>query len=244
MTAWWQSLTITEQFFAIVAVPSTIILLIQTVMLIFGLGGHDASADSDISGLDGTIGTDSGADAPFDMHDAGAEFHTGIPFDIHTDGIMEDTHGDYGHDAQEANDGPADHGLRLFTIRGFIAFFTIFGWTGLACLQSDMGKPAVFGIAVSAGILSMVIMALILKTSMKLAVNGTINLANAVGKTANVYLRIPCGRSGRGKVNVLVQGQYIEADAVTDEEYDLSSGSEVIVVGLTSPATLLVTARK
>jgi hypothetical protein len=90
----------------------------------------------------------------------------------------------------------------------------------------------------------MVIMALILKVSMKLAVNGTINLANAIGKTANVYLRVPQNRSGRGKVNVLVQDQYVEADAVTDEKFDLKSGSEVVVVGLTAPATLLVMARK
>ena len=43
---------------------------------------------------------------------------------------------------------------------------------------------------------------------------------------------------------MLVQEQYIEADAVTDEPFDLKPGSEVLVVGLSTPATLLVMARK
>ena len=235
MIVWWESLTITEQIFAIVAVPSTVILLIQTVMLLFGFGGHDASSDSDVSGLDGSIG---------DAADAGSATDFDTSFDAHTD-MQFDSHDHTGQaDQHDHDDGHADPGLRLFTVRGLVAFFTIFGWTGLVCLQAGVGKSATFVIAFIAGAISMTVMAWILKVSMKLAFNGTTNLANAVGKTATVYIRVPQLRSARGKVNVLVQEQYIEADAVTDEPFDLKPGSEVLVVGLSTPATLLVMARK
>lgn len=245
MIAWWESLSITEQIFAIVAIPSTVILLIQTLLLIFGLGGHDASADSDVSGLhDGMGDMDASADfdTSFDAHGIGADIHTDhMDWSTHSAADVHD--GNQNLDHHDPAEGPIDHGLRLFTVRGFIAFFTIFGWSGLACLQANISKPITFIIAFAAGILSMTVMAWILKVSMKLAFNGTTDLANAVGKSATVYIRVPQKRSGRGKVNVLVQEQYIEADAVTDEKFDLMPGSEAVVVGLTAPTTLLVMGR-
>ena len=63
MTAWWESISLIEQIFVIIAAPSTLILIIQTVILIFG-GGMDApdsGLDSDVSGFGGAPETD-GAD--------------------------------------------------------------------------------------------------------------------------------------------------------------------------------------
>lgn len=55
MVAWWNSLTGLEQAFAYLAIPATLILVIQTLLLLFGLG-HDGDADVDFepdtSGLD------------------------------------------------------------------------------------------------------------------------------------------------------------------------------------------------
>ena len=42
MAEWWSSLGITGQVFACVAIPSTLLLVIQTVMLFFGLGDDGA----------------------------------------------------------------------------------------------------------------------------------------------------------------------------------------------------------
>ena len=69
MTAWWESISLIEQIFVIIAAPSTLILIIQTVMLIFG-GGMDApdsGLDSDVSGF---------GDAP---ETGGADFGGGGP---------------------------------------------------------------------------------------------------------------------------------------------------------------------
>ena len=49
MFAWWDSLTGLQQGFAIVAIPATLVLIIQTVLLLFGIGdGGDADIDTDV----------------------------------------------------------------------------------------------------------------------------------------------------------------------------------------------------
>ena len=52
MLQWYESLTALERFFAYVAIPSPLILVIQTVLLIIGLGdaGADAAMDLDADG--------------------------------------------------------------------------------------------------------------------------------------------------------------------------------------------------
>ena len=47
---WWNSLSTASQLFACVAIPASLLLLIQTVMLFFGFGadGVDDVPDSDI----------------------------------------------------------------------------------------------------------------------------------------------------------------------------------------------------
>ena len=55
-----------------------------------------------------------------------------------------------------------------------------------------------------------------------------------------MYLTVPASRSGEGKVNVLLQGSYVEREAVTDEDTPLPTGAEVIVVGVSGQTTLVV----
>ena len=45
MLSWWASLTAAEQIFAYVAIPATMILLLQTLLMLFGLGDHDSDTD-------------------------------------------------------------------------------------------------------------------------------------------------------------------------------------------------------
>ncbi len=65
MLNWWNSLDALQHFFAYVAIPATLILCIQTILLLFGLGaGGDGDLDSDTSGLDTGDGTAPDLDAP------------------------------------------------------------------------------------------------------------------------------------------------------------------------------------
>ena len=114
MLNWWNSLDALQHFFAYVAIPATLILCIQTVLLLFGLGaGGDGELDSDTSGLDTGDGTAPDLDAP----DAD---------------VPDSWDGESGHDLAH------DPGLRIFTIRGLVAFFSVFGWAGLALSRSGV----------------------------------------------------------------------------------------------------------
>lgn len=48
MTYWWNSLTDLQHIFAFIGIPSTLVLIVQTVLLLFGLGdGDDIDFDGD-----------------------------------------------------------------------------------------------------------------------------------------------------------------------------------------------------
>ena len=219
MQAWWNSLILIEQIFAATAISSSIILVLQIVLMIIGLGGNDADLDleSDVSGI-------------------GDSFDLDVDSDVDIDDFDVDSTDSYGLSV--------DGGLRLVTFRGIIAFFSIFGWCGLACTKAGWTTPLSLVVATLAGLLAMVIIALIMRLTMKLQVNGTIDIKNAIGKSATVYIRIPNKRSSSGKISVLVQDQLIEIDAVTDEPFDLTTGQEVVVIGLSSQNTVIVASKK
>jgi len=62
---WWSSLDSLQQVFSCLAVPATAILLIQTVMLLFGLGGEGDGA-ADHGGFDGDHDCDTDCDHDHD----------------------------------------------------------------------------------------------------------------------------------------------------------------------------------
>ena len=47
MILWWNSLDLAQQIFALVGIAGTVVLLIQTIMLLFGFG-DDADGDADV----------------------------------------------------------------------------------------------------------------------------------------------------------------------------------------------------
>ncbi|MDR1131633.1 MAG: hypothetical protein LBL15_04370 [Oscillospiraceae bacterium] len=205
MEIWWESLTVLEKTAACIAFPATLILLIQTLMQLFGLGG--------------------GAGEELDIHDGDAS-HIDL----------------YDGEAGDTQDGsePADSGLRVFTVRGYVTFFTVFGWGFLALSRSGTAQSPALVIAFILGVFALVLTGLILCWSMKLQADGTVKFSNAVGQTGRVYLSIPPSRSGPGKVNVVIQERYSECDAVTDEETAIETGSEVVVMGVTGHNMLIV----
>ncbi len=64
MITWWNNLDLVGQIFVLIAVPSTLVLVVQTILLLIGIGGDDLDADGiDITG-NGEIDTpgDGGGD--------------------------------------------------------------------------------------------------------------------------------------------------------------------------------------
>lgn len=185
----------------IIALPSTVILFIQTILLLFGVGGHDADVD---------VGGDNGIDGVF------------------------------GHDTV-GHDDPSDiGGLRLFTVRGLVAFFAVGGWSGIAAL--DLGASRfVSGVAAFLmGTAALILVALFFRFAVKLQQDGNLHMENAVGKSGEVYLTVPAKGSGKGKVNIVVQEQMMELDAVNASDTPLRFGERVKVTGLADGNTVIV----
>ena len=95
-------------------------------------------------------------------------------------------------------------------------------------------------IAAISGFAMMLCVAFLLRAVMRLRSNGTADNRNAVGVSGKVYLTVPASRKGEGKVNIMLQGAYVERNAVTDESDPIPTGSEIIVVGVSGETSLVV----
>ncbi len=222
MLDWWASLTGIEQIFAYVAFPATLLLLLQTVLLLFGLGDNDA--DTDISHHDGLFGHD----APDLSQDISLE----VDHDLPADGVFGEDHPDAVFHG--------DSGLRLFTIRGLVAFFAVLGWTGLTLSRGGIAPALSLVFALLAGFGALLLVAYVMKWLYKSQNNGNMDLRNALGVSGTVYITIPPARSDQGKVNLMLQGQFCELSAVTDQETPIATGTEITVVGISGASTLVV----
>ena len=188
MIAWWNELAILQQIFLLVAIPSTLIMVIQAIMLLFGIGdGEDADLDAD------------------DIFDGG--------------------------------DGDGD--LALFSVRGVVTMLAVTGWSGFALLESLPDVWAIV-IAVVLGVLSLVGTAYLMRAVYRLQASGNLDIENAVGKVAEVYIPIPPKATGTGKVVMTLQEKYCELNAITPHEQKLKTGSYVRVVGVDGTRTLVV----
>jgi len=190
---WWATLELFEQILYCIAIPGTLILIIQTILLIFGIGGE--SADFDTPGIDAA--------------------------DLSTTGA-----GDFGL-------------MGLFTFQGIIAFFCVFGWSGIVFMNAT-GNVAVsllmgfiFGFGAMFGV------SWIIRWSAKLAHSGTLNMNLLIGESGTVYISIPEDKTKRGKVTVQMAERLVECDAVS-ESGALSVNTPVRVTDILAGNVLVV----
>ena len=212
---WWNSLSLAAQIFYCIALPSTLVLLVQTILMFIGLG-EDADGDVDVD-------TDIDADVDADV-------------DVDLDGDIPD--GDEGFLATVDAEGFT--GLRVFTVRGIIAFLVVFGWVGVVMETAGITLWLTLPVATASGFAIMLLLAFIFKALMKLRSDGNTDNRNAIGTAGRVHLTIPPSRTGEGKVHVMLQGAYVERDAVTDEDTPIPTGSEIVVVRVSGGTTLVV----
>lgn len=222
-TEWWNTLGVFEQVLYCIAIPSTLILLIQCIMIFLGFGhsgtGFNPSDTSGIEGLDG-----------------------GFDGDISTDIDVPDAVGDGGTDI-DYTDGsnPSDIGtMNFFTVQGVITFLCVFGWSGVIIYGASRNAALAVIISLILGLAAMYGVAKLLWASKKLAQNGTLNLKNLLGAPGTVYLVIPAGGEGSGKVNVTSGERLVEFDAITDGKEALPDGTPVRVIDIRSGNVLVV----
>ena len=138
----------------------------------------------------------------------------------------------------EADDGGV--GFQFFTFKGIVAFFTIFGWSGIVCIDNGLSTTVTLIISTIAGLIMMILTSSLFYWMHKLAESGTLKIKNAVGVIGEVYLPIGAERSKMGKVQIKVQGSLRELEAITDEPEELKTGSMVKVIEIVSAEILLV----
>jgi len=211
MSEWFRNDPVLAMMY-ILAIPATVILVLQTILLLFGIGGQDGDLESDTGG----IGDADGADMDADM-----DADTDIDGEI--DGEM-----------------AGDSGLRLFTVRGMVAFFSVGGWAGISAIRLGANHLTAVLISLVMGIVALFLVALFFKWIPRIQHNGTLSIKNAVGSTGEVYITIPAEGRGSGKVNVIVQGQLSELTAVSYADRALRYGEKVRVTGTIGENTLVV----
>lgn len=137
-------------------------------------------------------------------------------------------------------DGDAGIGFQFFTFKNVMAFFTVFGWTGIVCIGEGLGLMPTILIATIAGLIMMTLMALLFFWISKLAEDGSLKINNAIGVIGEVYLSIGANRSKMGKISIDVQGSRRELSALTDGAFDLKQGDVIKVKSVVNGEILLV----
>ncbi|MET0387297.1 MAG: hypothetical protein ABW321_15115 [Polyangiales bacterium] len=148
---------------------------------------------------------------------------------------------DFGGDHHSGTDHhtSSDTAFKLLSLQGLSAFFGMFGLSGLALHdESGLGPAPALGGALVLGWLTTVVIARIFRAANHLEGSGTLNLRNARGADATVYLRIAPNKPG--KVTVTVQGRQVEATAVSGGGDTFETGDRVRVERALPDGTLLV----
>lgn len=203
MNAWWEELSAVLKVLYLIAIPSTLLLIVQTVMIVLGFGEHGPDVNaSDTSGIDFDMDADMSADAGGDI--SGGDISDG---DI---GM-----GD-GADA-DADGVSAELGtLKLFTMQGIVAFLTTFSWVTICFVKGGMQLAPSFLLGFLAGVIIMYAVAKLLQVSARLTENGTFRIKSTIGETAAVYVMIPEKGESGGKVTLTMESGFVELSAVTE----------------------------
>ncbi|MCD6660165.1 MAG: serine protease [Lentimicrobium sp.] len=172
--------------FWFIAIPTSLIFLIQTIMTFVGTDATD------------------GIDADFDSNLSGTE----APF-------------------------------QLFSLRNLINFLLGLSWTGISFYGTIGSKVWLIVVAFLVGLLFVYLFFLIIQQVQKLAEDNSFKIEETIGKTAEVYIPIPGGRKGKGKVQISVRGAFHEIDAMTSDER-LESNTLVKVISVESGSILIV----
>jgi len=177
-----------EKFYLYVAIPASLILIVQTLMTILGASGE-------------------------------------IDVDFDGDGDVDMT---------------GETGITLFSVRNLIAFFTFFGWSGLWMRSVGMNPVVTAILSILVGVIFAAISMSLFFLISKMQRNGSMNLTHAIGNIGDVYIPIPPNRQSYGKIMIVIQGALREVEAVTDEQAELVTGTQVRVISVASESKLLV----
>jgi hypothetical protein len=133
----------------------------------------------------------------------------------------------------------ADAPFQLFSLRNLINFLLGFSWTGISFYGIISSPVMLVALSFVIGVLFIYLFFLIIKQVEKIAEDNSFKMESVLNQTAEVYLRIPEKKRGKGKILISINGSYRELDAMTESEV-IESGSSVKIVRIENQNTLIV----
>ncbi len=174
------------RIFWYVALPASLIFIIQSIMTFIGMDSHDSSAT-----------------------------------DMHTDA---------------GGDGMAFH---VFTLRNLINFSLGFSWTGISFYNMINNHFLLICIAIIIGIQFIALFFYLMIQINRLSEDNSFKIKDTIDKTGSVYLSIPERKTGKGKVQVSINGAFHELDAITEKE-KIETGAAIKVLKVEDNDIVLV----
>lgn len=146
----------------------------------------------------------------------------------------------FGADADVDTDvDGADGGPGLFSFKSLVNFLFAYGWATVLLYPHFNSLWALNVVAILVGIGFILLVFGGLTLMLKLAKDSSFRVESTLGKSANVYLRIPGRRGGSGKVQVSAGGAVHEIDAWTDGE-ELPTGDVCKITQVIDKSNVLV----
>ena len=155
-------------------------------------------------------------------------------------GMDSETNFDGDFDGDMSADGAGESTpFQLFTFRNLINFMLGFSWTAIALSASTESTTLMLVGGVVVGVLLVCAVMYLFKWMSGMQQSGTIEPEALVGCKGSVYLTIPAGRTGEGKVQITVRGAIREYNAMTEGDR-LPNEAPICVVAVLNGHTVLV----
>jgi hypothetical protein len=208
-----------DTLFLFAAVVGGTVMVCQFLLTMLGLG--DDGSDVGDGDVVGDVSVDAGVDAG--DFDAGGDFDGDFDID-----------GDHHTTIHHAADADVDHPgstwmFQMLSFRTVVAALTFFGLGGAWSSSSGHGSAQALAIGVLAGGAAMYGMYRLMRAIYDLQSSGNVDIRNAVGKPAKIYIPVPPVGAGKGKIQITLQGRTMEYEAISDATETLSTGENVVV---------------
>jgi hypothetical protein len=128
----------------------------------------------------------------------------------------------------------------MLNFQAMVAGLAVFGIAGLAATAAGFSTAAVLTTGGVSAFVMMLAVSALFSLMLSLDHDATVRIEDAVGAMGTVYLSIPGGASGQGKVIVKFHERLMEFPAVTPQETPLTAGQQIIVVNVLKPSTMEV----
>lgn len=145
-----------------------------------------------------------------------------------------------GVDAQDHFHTDPGDSFKVLSVQSLAAFLMGFGWAGLGSLRgSGWSEAASVAVGVVGGVAMVWLLGWLLRVVYDLQTSGNVSIGHAEGREGDVYVAVPEGGAGHGRVRVVVDGRERFFPAVS-ETGALERGARVRIERVTDNRSVVV----